>query len=92
MAAFERAVGMLAQLHELGEASAHSRGSLASAQVKLAATLLKLNKHAECAAAVAAATALEPSIGAAVVGLAQLCERAPREGIDTSKVQIDMAL
>ena len=88
----ERAVALLAGLHELGAGSAHSRGSLASAHVKLAAVLLNLNLHARCTEHAQRAAALEPSLQAAVSGLAQMCERGEREGIDTSKVQIDLSL
>jgi tetratricopeptide (TPR) repeat protein len=88
----ERAVGLLAQLHELGEQTAHSRGSLASAVVKLAACHLMLNEHQACLARVRDAASLEPSLRAAVAGLQGLCERGLREGIDTSKVQLDLAM
>ena len=88
----ERAVALLAQLYELGDGSAHSRGSLASAHVKLAAVLLNLNLHARCTEHAQRAAALEPKLQAAVSGLAQLCERGLREGIDTSNVRIDLSL
>ena len=87
-----RAVAMLEQLHRLGERSAHGAASLGSAHVKLAAALLGLNRHAECAAAVRAAVAVQPSLRPAVQGLLDVCERAPREGLDTSKMKIEMSL
>ena len=80
------------QLHVLGERTEHSRGALASAQVKLAACLLMLNQHAGCVAAVRAAAALEPALEKAVAGLRSLCQRGERDGIDTSQVQLDLAL
>ena len=88
----KRAVGLLGQLHTLGDKSAHSRGALASAQMKLSAALLTLNQHAECISAAGAAAALEPSIASALSGLQKLCERGRDEGLDTSKVKIDLAL
>ena len=88
----ERAVSRLEQLHALGERTEHSRGALASAQVKLAACLLMLNQHAGCVAAVRAAAALEPALEKAVAGLRSLCEQGERDGIDTSQVKLDLAL
>ena len=66
--------------------------ALASAQMKLSAALLTLNQHAECISAAGAAAALEPSIASALSGLQKLCERGRDEGLDTSKVKIDLAL
>lgn len=88
----DRAVGMLTQLHTLGDRSSHGRGALASAQVKLAAVHLKLNRHVECLTAVRAAVYVQSSIEAAVGGLRDLCARGQREGLDTSKVALDMGL
>ena len=87
-----RAVAMLTELHELGGRSAHSRAALASAEVKLAAALLKSNEHARCTASARKAEKLEPSIAAVVAPLRQLCERAKREQLDTSNVHIDVGL
>ena len=87
-----RAVGMLSQLYLLGDHSLHARGALASAQVKLAAALLRLNKHAECLSAVDAAVTVESGIEKAIDGLRRLCERGRHEGLDTSGVKIDLAL
>ena len=63
-----------------------------SPQVKLAAALLLLNEHSSCIGAARAARALEPSLNAVVAPVEQLCERARKEGMDTSQVQIDLAL
>jgi hypothetical protein len=63
-----------------------------SPQVKLAAALLLLNEHSSCIGAARAARALEPSLNAAVAPVEQLCERARKEGMDTSQVHIDLAL
>ena len=86
------AVEKLSQLHSLGVPTAHSRGALASAQVKLAAAWLLLNEHSNCLGAARAARALEPSLNAAVAPVEQLCERARKEGMDTSQVHLDLAL
>ena len=85
-------MGMLEQLHNLGDTSRQTRSSLASARVKLAAALLTRNEHAECAVLARAAAALEPSMAPAVQGLLQLCERARETDMDTSAVQIEIAL
>ena len=87
-----RAVEMLQALYELGERTPHARGALASAQMKLAAAHLTLNRHAECLAAARAAASLEPSTEAGLRGLSQLCERGQREGLDTSGVRVDVGL
>lgn len=90
---------LLAAKHKLEEvhrltngASAQNRGALSSALVKLSATYLSLNMHAECLASANEASLLEPAVAPTVAGLAQICERAPKEGLDTSKVKIDMVL
>ena len=86
-------MGMMEQLHTLGDSSRQTRSSLASARVKLAAALLTRNEHAECVLLARDAVKLEPSMAPAVQGLLQLCERAwEHPGMDTSDVRIDMAL
>ena len=87
-----RSVRMLSQLYSLGDTTAHGRSALASAQVKLAAAHLKLNRHRECVAAVDAAVAVEPSIAAALGGLREICIKGQRSGLDTSTVAVDLAL
>lgn len=87
-----RAVAMLRQLYELGESSAHARGALASAHVKLSAALVGVNEHAACVRTVRAAVSLDRTLEPALAGLRELCTNAPREGRDTSGVRIEIAL
>ena len=68
------------------------RSALASAQLKLAAALLKTNQHAECAQLAAQAAALEPVAAASAGALRDACLNAQRLGQDTSGAIIDMAL
>ena len=89
----ERSVHLLSELHRLSQPpTAHSRGSLSSALVKLAACYLLLNLHSQCLASCVKAQQLEPSLVTAVTGLRGLCERGKREGLNTSSVKLDLAL
>ena len=65
---------------------------LPRAKVKLAAALLMNDQSGKCAALAKRAMAGSPEMAPSIAGLHGACERAHREGLDTSRVRIDIAL